>query len=67
MSGKDLRNLDLSHKRDEELTPEEWREVRRRYRALQRAAQGKPLTAAEPTKSKQIEKWDPTRHSRRPT
>ena len=66
MSGKDLSDLDLSHKRDEDLTPEEWREVRRRYRALQRAAQGKSLAGAESAKPKNIEKWDPARHGRRP-
>ena len=57
----DLKQRDLSHKRDHELTVEERRELRRRFEEFLTLMRGNSgVLAADKPKRKQVKPWRPT-------
>ena len=62
----DLKQRDLSHKRDHELTREERRELRRRFEEFLALMRGnRDSLAGEAVKRKQITPWRPSGQAKR--
>jgi hypothetical protein len=61
---EDIRQRDLSDKRVDEMTPEERREMKRRFQEFfsQVRSDNPP---AQPTARKRVRRWDPTTDVRR--
>jgi hypothetical protein len=57
----DQRHTDLSRIRDEDLTPEQAAELRRRFQAFTRALAMARASAPEVPRAKTIAKWTPKR------
>ncbi len=55
----DLRNVDLSHIPDENLTPEQKKELQHRFDKLFRGNAGTKKRAQGPAKPKKVRKWVP--------
>lgn len=63
----DLKQRDLSHKRDHELTGEERRELRRRFQEFLTLMRGNSgLLDGDQPKRKRVKPWRPAAQAKRP-